>query len=202
MIQKMLYGSGDELVILVGEEEVDEIVSGLENVSLLTLFGFDWNEMLSPWPQEKIFKKGEDFAGKADEMIVELEEIVKDVKEELQPKSTYLVGYSLAGLFSLYACTKLDFFDGCASVSGSLWYPNFVEYLKEHPLQTKNIYLSLGDAEKNTKNPIMSQVEECTLQAQDIMQEYADVVFEMNEGGHFNEPNQRILKAISQLRKM
>ena len=199
-IQKMLYGSGRNLVILVGEEEAEPIAEQLEDCALLSLSGFDWNDMLSPWPAEKIFKKGADFGGRADELITVLEtEIVPQVREQLAPERLIIAGYSLAGLFSLYAATKTDVFDACASVSGSLWYPGFDAYLKEHPVYCEKIYLSLGDAEKNTKNPVMGQVETKTREAAELLSGGAEVIFEMNPGGHFNEPDKRIVKAVKAL---
>ena len=39
-------------------------------------------------------------------------------------------GYSLAGLFSLYAMHELDL-DGAISVSGSLWKEEWLDYLKD-----------------------------------------------------------------------
>ncbi|MBQ3271830.1 MAG: hypothetical protein IJH44_01100 [Solobacterium sp.] len=199
-IQKMLYGSGRNLVILVGEEEAEPIAAKLEDCALLSLSGFDWNDMLSPWPAEKIFKKGADFGGNADELVTVLEtEIVPQVREQLDPERLIIAGYSLAGLFSLYAATKTDVFDACASVSGSLWYPGFDAYLKDHPVHCGKIYLSLGDAEKKTKNPVMSQVEAKTREAADLLSAGAEVIFEMNPGGHFNEPDKRIIKAIKAL---
>ena len=199
-IQTMLYGSGRNLVILVGEEEAEPIAEKLEDCALLSLSGFDWNDMLSPWPAEKIFKKGADFGGNADELVTVLEtEIVPQVREQLDPERLIIAGYSLAGLFSLYAATKTDVFDACASVSGSLWYPGFDAYLKDHPVHCGKIYLSLGDAEKKTKNPVMSQVEAKTREAADLLSAGAEVIFEMNPGGHFNEPDKRIIKAIKAL---
>ncbi|MBR0214508.1 MAG: hypothetical protein IJL95_07260 [Solobacterium sp.] len=199
-IQKRLYGSGRNLVILVGEEEAEPIAEKLEDCALLSLSGFDWNDMLSPWPAEKIFKKGADFGGHADELVTVLEtEIVPQVREQLDPERLIIAGYSLAGLFSLYAATKTDVFDACASVSGSLWYPGFDAYLKDHPVHCGKIYLSLGDAEKKTKNPVMSQVEAKTREAADLLSAGAEVIFEMNPGGHFNEPDKRIIKAIKAL---
>ena len=193
-------GSGRNLVILVGEEEAEPIAEKLEDCALLSLSGFDWNDMLSPWPAEKIFKKGADFGGHADELVTVLEtEIVPQVREQLDPERLIIAGYSLAGLFSLYAATKTDVFDACASVSGSLWYPGFDAYLKDHPVHCGKIYLSLGDAEKKTKNPVMSQVEAKTREAADLLSAGAEVIFEMNPGGHFNEPDKRIIKAIKAL---
>ena len=199
VVQKMLYGDGQNLVILIGEEDAEEVVQGIDNTRVLLINGFDWNKYLSPWPMEKVFKKGEDFGGQADELLEELQVIIFDARQQLNPTKVYLVGYSLAGLFSLYAATKLDGVDGVASVSGSMWFKDFVEYMRSNPVRVEKVYLSLGDAEKNTKNEVMAQVEDKTREVENIIAESKEVIFELNEGGHFNEPNQRVIKAINAL---
>ena len=60
-------------------------------------------------------------------------------------KPLYIMGYSLAGLFALWAMYQTDIFAGCATCSGSMWYPGFVEYVNSQPtLANKQIYISLG----------------------------------------------------------
>lgn len=190
-MKKEFIQKGNRLAVLVGTEDFPQLGTG--EFSVLGISDFDWNEMLSPWPAEKIFKKGDDFAGRADEMlawILSQEELTGSWEEII------IAGYSLAGLFALYACTKTDRFTGCASVSGSLWFPGFAEYMKDHPVHARKVYLSLGDREKDTKNPVMKEVENNTLIIRDLLAAYTDVFFEMNPGGHFNDPALRMKKAL------
>lgn len=42
-----------------------------------------------------------------------------------------ICGYSLGGLFALYAFVNDERFDACASISGSLWYQGWMGYLRE-----------------------------------------------------------------------
>ena len=134
-MKKEFIQKGNRLAVLVGTEDFPQLGTG--EFSVLGISDFDWNEMLSPWPAEKIFKKGDDFAGRADEMlawILSQEELTGSWEEII------IAGYSLAGLFALYACTKTDRFTGCASVSGSLWFPGFAEYIRY--MRGKYIYRS------------------------------------------------------------
>ena len=66
-----------------------------------------------------------------------------------------LAGYSLAGLFALYAAHKAKAFSRFVAASPSAWFPRFVDFAKTTPFATKpqHIYLSLGDAEAKTKIP-------------------------------------------------
>jgi predicted alpha/beta superfamily hydrolase len=133
----------------------------------------------------------------ADDTIRELTETVRPYRN--QYRQVILGGYSLAGLFALYACTKTDLFDSCLSASGSLWYPGWISYLQEHPVQCRKVYLSLGDTEKNTRSPLMAQVEDNTRICAEMIGKYAEVTMEMNPGSHFNDPSGRIVKGIRSL---
>ena len=54
----------------------------------------------------------------------------------------FLCGYSLAGLFALWAVYQTDFFAGTAAVSPSVWYPGWLGYAEEHRALTPAVYLS------------------------------------------------------------
>lgn len=186
----------ETLLILIGREDIQAIEYALKDVTVLQVYDFDWEEMLSPWPQQKVFKNGKNFEGKADQFLNELLD-VQLFKKQFNRK--IIVGYSLAGLFALYASTKTDIFTDCASVSGSLWYPGFVQYMKDNQSFCENIYLSLGNSEKITKNEWMSKVEDCTKEIANYLSNTHRVLLEMNEGNHFHEVDQRIVKALQYL---
>ena len=85
---------------------------------------------------------------RADEYLeLLLDEIIPAVKTELnaEPKVVMLAGYSLAGLFALYAVTKCDLFTAVASCSGSMWFPDFKEYITKFDTTKlpRAIYFSL-----------------------------------------------------------
>ena len=196
MIRVNSFRAGNEdLIVLIGEEDSNLLPQLKE--SLLLIAVDDWNRELSPWPAEKVFKKGEPFSGEADETIKELTEILKPYQGKYRTMT--IAGYSLAGLFALYTCTKTDLFDQCLSASGSLWFPGWIEYLSKHPMHCRKVYLSLGDTEKNTRNPVMASVEDNTKQSRDLIAAYAEVILEMNPGNHFNDPPGRIYKGIQWL---
>ena len=115
------------------------------------------------------------------------------------PSHIGLAGYSLAGLFALYACYNCDVFDRVASISGSLWFPDFKEYVFNHSMKKihDRIYLSLGDAEAKTKNPILETVQNNT---EKIFEHYKklglDVAWELNPGNHFKNATLRSAKGI------
>ena len=130
------------------------------------------------------------------------DEFVEKAKTYFQ-KSSYLLEVieindwqdelSLAGLFSLYAMHELDL-DGAISVSGSLWKEGWLDYLKEHPIYHKKIYLSLGSKEHKTRNVLMKNVLKNTLETYEIYQKENQCFFEKNVGNHFFQSEQRMMK--------
>ena len=68
-----------------------------------------------------------------------------------------LGGYSLAGLFALWAGTE-EPFGGIVAASPSVWYREWISYATTHPSRSAHVYLSLGDREHRSKTPIMATV--------------------------------------------
>ena len=170
----------------------------------------DWNRDMSPWPQEKVFRDGSDFAGGADVFLKQMTEaFIPDTEARLiragqlsaHPRRI-LAGYSLAGLFAAYAPFRTELFDCFASMSGSLWFDGFLQFAveNEYPKRPLKAYLSLGDKEKKTKNPRMSRVEACTEAFRDILiQKGIPVRSELNPGNHFVNVPERIAKGIKEV---
>ena len=190
--------AGKSLIFL--EEEIPEAckVFCIERKwNVYTVEGIDWNRDLSPWPAGKVFKKGEDFSGGGEAFLKRLLEETKEI-----PAQKYLAGVSLAGLFALYAATRSDCFSGILSISGSLWYPGLREYLSEQPFYAEAVYLSLGEQEGKSRNPVLTRVEEETAACAAILKEKGvHVKREMNPGGHFADGEERLLKALRWLTK-
>ena len=65
----------------------------------------------------------------------------------------------------MYALCNTDAFSRAASVSGSLWFPGFKEYVLSHPPihRPDCVYFSLGDRESKTRNPVLQTVQELSL---------------------------------------
>lgn len=161
-----------------------------------------WNRELSPWPASRAFRGGEDFAGKAKEYLEILTgSILPAVEAEFvtPPAHRGIAGYSLAGLFALYALCETPLFDRAASMSGSLWYDGFVPYVKRKGFERapQRVYFSLGMQEKAARNPRLAQVEACTLEIYQFMKAYGvEAVFERHPGGHFQDVPQRMVKGV------
>lgn len=115
-------------------------------------------------------------------------------------KKIYLGGYSLAGLFALWAGYQTDFFEGIAAASPSIWFPGFTDYMRDNTLRTGAVYLSLGDREERTKNPLMSQVGNAIRDGYAILRNAGiNCTLEWNKGNHFKNPDLRTAKAFAWL---
>ena len=148
----------------------------------------DWNRDLSPWPAPPVFRD-QAFAGEAGKTLAWLKENIDPAVER-----RCIGGYSLAGLFSLWAFYETGLFTGAASCSGSLWFPGWMDYAKSKSAPSRSaLYLSLGEKEPKARNPQMAQVDACTekqfalAQAQGLQTE-----FRWHPGGHFQEPEARM----------
>ncbi len=195
-IRRIVYWNG-------GEDSASVLsMLNLPHTAVAVIDGLDWNRELSPWTVERVFKKGDDFAGGAEAYLLELANgIVPAVETELgcAAVSRAVAGYSLAGLFAVWALYQTDAFDRAASMSGSLWFDGFTEFMEEkRPVKVpEKVYLSVGEREKFTKNARMAEVEACTVRAAEVFRGYGtEVLCEMNSGGHFDDVPERIVRGI------
>lgn len=181
------------------EKELELIKAGIEKGTgkdiLLAAFKVnDWNRDLSPWKAPAVFGK-EDFGGGARETLDEILRYCQD-----SSKAYYVGGYSLAGLFALWAVHQTDVFEGVCAASPSMWFPGFVDYMKENGIKCGDIYLSLGDKEEKTKNPVMATVGDCIRTAEKMLKEKEySCILEWNEGNHFKDPDIRTAKGFAWL---
>lgn len=161
----------------------------------------EWNDMLTPWECPGIFADDAPFAGHAERQLEILSEIVQKAEEQLgvRPIHRCIAGYSLAGLFATWAPFQADLFDAVASASGSMWYPNFAEYVEagefERPLRCA--YFSLGSKEARTPSRLLRGVADGTQRVVAAFEtKGVQTAFENNPGNHFKEPDVRMAKAI------
>ncbi len=195
------------LVITFPEPGENDALAALlpNNITLLTIIEPDWETSFSPWPAPRAFKSGADFSGGAAAYLRTLTDTLLPQAEaalDLQPAWRALAGYSLAGLFALYSAYHSNQFQRIASVSGSLWFDGWLEFMQTHsaPTLPERAYFSVGDTEKNTKNPRMAVVENHTQAAEALWRQAGvQTTFKLNHGGHFQDVPGRLAKAVAYL---
>lgn len=229
------YGDPGALTVLVqmvDEHDLEGMESEVAEIQRLTDTPFcllavkvqQWNRDLSPWKAPAVFGT-EAFGGEAGKTLAEVLQYCKE------PGKTYIIGgYSLAGLFALWAAYQTDVFAAVAAASPSVWFPGFIDYMKQHPSKAGReldlgagkaveatdglgaglgarpaygpavnaVYLSQGDKEEKTRNPVMATVGSCIKEAYEWLKESGmDTILEWNQGNHFKDADLRTAKAFA-----
>ena len=156
--------AGAPIVYLLGDVADNSPIQVPEGVSLVNI-GVDlWEENFSPWCAPRVFAKGPNFGDGAQKTLDTLiNQVIPWAESELTEPPAYrvLVGYSLAGLFSLWAgvsqqvarsCQPDDVssqpgppsqpgaphvdapvatFQRIGAVSGSFWFPGLLNYVDQ-----------------------------------------------------------------------
>ena len=203
----LLIQPGDEndLTDLQKQKEEMEQRSGKIPCTFCVFRVKDWFKDLSPWDAPPVFGKTA-FGHGADDTLAFLTSVLSPALQDKFRLSegipVFIGGYSLAGLFALYAVYSTKRFAGCAAVSPSVWFPNWNEYADTHEIGTSLVYLSLGDKEEKTKNRQMATVG-VRIQKQkarlDEKREIVSCCLEWNEGNHFSVPWLRTAKGFAWL---
>ena len=182
------------------ESEVAAIAQSAHHFLFAAIPVENWNDALSPWKTPAVWGK-QGFGGNAGDTLRFLTEQVIPTLEQRYPLpenvKIILGGYSLAGLFALWASTQTDLFYGIAAASPSVWFPGWMEFEQQHPMQTQRVYLSLGDKEERTKNTVMAAVGDGIRALHSRLTERStDCTLEWNSGGHFKDADLRTAKAF------
>lgn len=177
--------------------------TGCPPFTLVAISDLDWNHDMVSWDSPPAFKNAEPCTGGADDYLRLLtREIIPTAEKELPgvPSWRGISGYSLAGLFALYAIYRTDLFSRIGSMSGSLWFPGMKDYIFSH--ESKRwpdcVYFSLGDKESKTRNPILRSVRQSTEEIQAFYQDKGiDTVFQLNPGNHYDHAAERTAAGIA-----
>ncbi|MBP5461016.1 MAG: esterase [Lachnospiraceae bacterium] len=174
------------------ESEIAAIREGFsEEFRMVTFKVEDWNGDLSPWEAPAVFGR-EGFGSGAADTLREMMQYCAD-----RTKTYCIGGYSLAGLFALWAAYQTDVFRGVAAASPSMWFPGFVDYMRDYDCRSRRVYLSLGDREERARNPVMATVGDRIREAYALLRERdVDCALEWNEGNHFANADLRTARAF------
>lgn len=163
----------------------------------------DWNDDLSPWPALTPNGRQRAFGGQGKVTLYWILERFLPQIEEAAPCARKggrgLLGYSMAGLFAVWALSQTAAFSVFGSCSGSLWYPEFCERLRHTgPKGSCCVYLSLGEREELSRNRWFSSVGDATRQTAALLKGSPlcrELVLAWNPGGHTADVVQRLAAA-------
>lgn len=180
---------------------------GCPGCHLLSVGNLRWDHDMTPWYCPPLSPEDTPCTGGADAYLESLlNEILPEALSRIggTPGFIGVAGYSLAGLFALYAMYRTDRFSRAASMSGSLWFPEFREYATSHDMMRTpdKLYLSLGDREAQTRDPLLKTVRDNTEYLANYYRDQGiDTEYELNAGNHYKDAALRSAKGIAALLK-
>lgn len=208
----MIYAAQDtnKICYMILPEGIrEDLFDGLKELSekygfsIAVIENINWNDDMTPWTAEGVFKKAKPFGGQAASFLGKLtNEIIPEIEKTLGVKDAVrtIMGVSLSGLFAVWTGFTTDALTNIISISGSLWYDGFVEWMeKQTPSPClKKVCMLLGEKEKNAKDKRMATVEERTHAAAEILKanSQASVLFELVDGTHFSPILPRLERAF------
>ena len=176
--------------------------AGCPPFTLVAISDLDWNHDMAPWDSPPTFKNADPCTGGADDYLrLLIDEIIPTAEREISgvPRWRGIAGYSLAGLFALYAIYQTDLFSRVGSMSGSLWFPGMKEYIFSHePKRWPDcMYFSLGDKESKTRNQVLRNVRQNTEEIHAFYRgKGIDTAFQLNPGNHYNQAVERTVDGL------
>ena len=183
------------------EAEVTQLAALIDRPFLLATIELeDWTLDLMPWPDGNISRDPE--AGKhgQDTLDYILQGLLPELERRYGPRPVILGGYSLGGLFALWAATQTDRFQAIAAASPSVWIHGWIPFAKKNMPMTQAVYLSLGEREEHVKNQAIARVGDNLRAYYELLRTHLDpehctLVWE--EGGHFNDNAGRLARAFA-----
>ena len=206
-----LFGSDSPACILIQpsarhenatlEAEAEKIAANSKvPFVLVTIELEDWIIDLMPWPDRNISRDPEAGKHAPDTLDYILLSLIPELEERYGFLPVILGGYSLGGLFALWASAQTNRFQAVAAASPSVWIRDWIPFAKQHVPLADQVYLSLGDREEHVKNQAIARVGDCLRAQYALLQEQlgADrctLVWE--PGNHFNENEARMARAFA-----
>ena len=183
------------------EEEATQIAALTgRSFLLVTIELEDWTLDLMPWPDGNISRDPE--AGKRAEQTLQyiLQDLLPELEQRYGSLPVILGGYSLGGLFALWAAGRTDRFRAVAAASPSVWIHGWLPFAKKNVPMASHIYLSLGDREEHVKNQAIARVGDNLRAYYELLQKQlgpdrCTLVWE--EGNHFADNAGRLARAFA-----
>jgi len=160
----------------------------------------DWNRDLTPWHADPVFGRQGFGDGAARTLKALTEGVIPAIEREYPAanRAYVLCGYSLAGLFALWAAYQTDLFAGIVAASPSVWYRDWIAYAGEHAIRTPKVYLSLGDREEKARNPVMASVGNAIREQHRLLRNAGITCrLDWNPGNHFADSDRRIARGMA-----
>ena len=193
---------GHDLEVLDQEAEIIKQAVPGTPFTLAAFLVEDWNNELSPWNAPAVFGQADFGSGAAETLAFITGTLIPELCAADGKKHILLGGYSLSGLFALWAAYQTDLLNGIAAVSPSVWFPGWTDYIESNTIRSPQVYLSLGSKEEKTRNKTMAAVGENIRRQYELLTGTNAVercILEWNPGNHFADSEKRMAKGFAWL---
>lgn len=183
--------------------EIAEATEGIAaNVARVPVAG--WDDALTPWPAPALRPGAGDFGGHAAETLAELTGELGPAAEGaagLAPSRRAVCGYSLGGLFSLYAFVREAGLCACACLSGSVWYEGWVDWLRANApgCAGRYAFFSVGKKERRAGLPFRHVEEDLAACAGILRERGCRVEVALGPGNHMQHHRERLTAGLAAL---
>ena len=194
-------------LILLNDGEINYLGDLKDTAILVGLIPQNRLDAFTPWKAPNLRPSMPDFGGK-------LNEYHNQVFEHLLPKllCKYSIdeskiaygGYSLGGLAAVYSLYTSTVPSIIFSLCGSFWYPQFLDYCKNHEVLNKkaSLYLQNGKAEGSKHNDILSNAPILSAKLHKLLSDKLDKVTSVfDEYGHHENIKGRYENLIEWLKE-
>lgn len=232
-----LFVVGDPRVLLIQpsarhEEKNDGVRREVDLIAQASPTGFamvffdcvEWARALMPWADDAVSRDAEVGRHAPDTLRFIEHTLLPWLRERFGALPCIIGGYSLGGLFALWAARNTDTFAAVAAASPSLWINGWGEYAATHPIlspqatahhslnttlqistpqhitTTTPIHLSLGDREEHCRNQRMKRIGDCVRAEHTLLCQQLSttaVTLRWHEGGHFGAEAERTAEAFA-----
>ena len=232
-----LFVVGDPQVLLIQpsarhEEKNDGVRREVDLIAQASPTGFamvffdcvEWARALMPWADDAVSRDTEVGRHAPDTLRLIERTLLPWLRERFGALPCIIGGYSLGGLFALWAARNTDAFAAVAAASPSLWINGWGEYAAAHPIlspqatahhslnttlpistpqhitTTTPIHLSLGDREEHCRNQRMKRIGDCVRAEHTLLCQQLSptaVTLRWHEGGHFGAEAERTAEAFA-----
>ncbi|WP_278911408.1 alpha/beta hydrolase-fold protein [Leyella stercorea] len=227
-----LFVVGDPQVLLIQpsarhEEKNDGVRREVDLIAQASPTGFamvffdcvEWARALMPWADDAVSRDAEVGRHAPDTLRFIEHTLLPWLRERFGALPCIIGGYSLGGLFALWAARNTDAFAAVAAASPSLWINGWGEYAAAHPIlppkattqhstlniphsesHSSAIHLSLGDREEHCRNQRMKRIGDCVRAEHTLLCQQLSptaVTLHWHEGGHFGAEAERTAEAFA-----
>ena len=206
-----LFGSDAPACILVqpsARHENATLAAEAERLAELSAVPFvlatvelaDWTLDLMPWRDGNISRDPEAGIHAQETLAYVLTALMPELRDRFGPLPAILGGYSLGGLFALWASTQTDTFRAVAAASPSVWIRDWVPFARKHVPLAEDVYLSLGDREEHVRNQAIARVGDNIRTQYGLLQEQLGpehCTLEWEPGNHFTDNEGRLARAFA-----